>query len=119
MTTPNPMLEIAAKALYDSEHERSIHADQIIARAGNREFKDTMEPYAECADSCWRVDAIAVFKALAAAPLDERVVEAAARATIESTSGPFEMLDDTGRDAARYEARAALRAAFSALTASG
>jgi hypothetical protein len=29
---------------------------------------------------------------------------------IESTSGPFEMLDDTGKEAARFEARAAVTA---------
>jgi hypothetical protein len=36
----------------------------------------------------------------------ERALEAAARAMIEATSGPFEMLDETGKEAARFEARA-------------
>jgi hypothetical protein len=39
-----------------------------------------------------------------------RALEAAARAMIEATSGPFEMLDETGKEAARFEARAAIRA---------
>jgi hypothetical protein len=40
----------------------------------------------------------------------ERALEAAARAMIEATSGPFEMLDETGKEAARFEARAAVTA---------
>ena len=37
-------------------------------------------------------------------------VERVARAICEATSGPFEMLDDVGRDALRHEARAAISA---------
>jgi hypothetical protein len=44
-----------------------------------------------------------------------RALEAAARAMIEATSGPFEMLDDTGKEAARFEARAAVTAYIAAL----
>ena len=40
----------------------------------------------------------------------DELVERVARAICEATSGPFEMLDDTGRDALRCEARAALSA---------
>jgi hypothetical protein len=45
----------------------------------------------------------------------ERALEAAARAMIEATSGPFEMLDETGKEAARFEARAAVTAYLDAL----
>jgi hypothetical protein len=44
-----------------------------------------------------------------------RALEAAARAMIEATSGPFEMLDETGKEAARFEARAAVTAYLDAL----
>jgi hypothetical protein len=37
-------------------------------------------------------------------------IERVARAICEATSGPFEMLDDVGRDALRWEARAAIAA---------
>lgn len=39
-----------AWALYDREHERSMHADRVVAKMRGREFKDTMEPFEECAD---------------------------------------------------------------------
>jgi hypothetical protein len=42
-------------------------------------------------------------------------VERVARAICEATSGPFEMLDDVGRDALRCEARAAITAYLSAM----
>ena len=41
---------------------------------------------------------------------DDATIERVARAICEATSGPFEMLDDVGRDALRCEARAAITA---------
>lgn len=46
---------------------------------------------------------------------DDAIIERVARAICEATSGPFEMLDDVGRDALRHEARAAITAYLSAL----
>jgi len=43
-------------------------------------------------------------------------IERVARAICEATSGPFEMLDDVGRDALRWEARAAIAAMPPALS---
>jgi lipoprotein NlpI len=43
-------------------------------------------------------------------------IERVARAICEATSGPFEMLDDVGRDALRWEARAAIAAMAPALS---
>jgi hypothetical protein len=43
-------------------------------------------------------------------------IERVARAICEATSGPFEMLDDVGRDALRHEARAAIAAMAPALS---
>lgn len=40
--------------------------------------------------------------------MTDEQVERVARAICEATSGPFEMLDDVGRDALRHEARAAI-----------
>ena len=41
---------------------------------------------------------------------DEERIERAAKAIVESTSGPWEYVNDQGKDAARREARAALKA---------
>ena len=46
---------------------------------------------------------------------DDATIERVARAICEATSGPFEMLDDVGRDALRCEARAAITAYLSAM----
>lgn len=46
---------------------------------------------------------------------DDAIIERVARAICEATSGPFEMLDDVGRDALRCEARAAITAYLSAM----
>ena len=46
---------------------------------------------------------------------DNATIERVARAICEATSGPFEMLDDVGRDALRCEARAAITAYLSAM----
>lgn len=46
--------------------------------------------------------------------ISDAVVEHVARAICEATSGPFEMLDDVGRDALGWEARAAIEAYLTA-----
>ena len=48
--------------------------------------------------------------------MTDETVEKVARAICEATTGPFEMLDDVGRDALRWEARAAIAAMPPALS---
>lgn len=54
--------EVIARALYAEEKRRAEHANALIGATG-----ECMEPYEECADSCWRNDANAAISALEAA----------------------------------------------------
>lgn len=58
----NEMREAVARALYDCEHARSVSADQMLANANGRPFRDMMEPWEEVAD-IFRADADAALEA--------------------------------------------------------